>query len=275
MEKFSLLNSQFIILFVKVTEEIKSKHLKSFISSQLQLKNIAYKNKKVYFSFIKQLSAYQIIVFENSKFDFLFFDNLKTNIKYIVLVIEFYILVLKNKQLYYLLPINYSLDKNQITQLIINKLQLKSFEIMLLSKEEIKIAIKNTKKNSSNLIHYSSFLTLDIFLFICFFCIASFFIYINKSDKNQNNIKYKKAPILNKKTVLSKKLLNIYKELDLNKIHLKQGDFSTNKYSLIVLSNSLLKVESFSKQLAFEIEYIKFDQKEDKYEVSLFKTTTK
>lgn len=70
-------------------------------------------------------------------------------------------------------------------------------------------------------------------------------------------------------------MLNIYKELDLNKIHLKQGDFSTNKYSLIVLSNSLPKVESFSKQLAFEIEYIKFDQKEDKYEVSLFKTTTK
>lgn len=175
MEKFI----DFKTVLISVDEEILQKNLDKFIDTSLKLKGIKVKiNENIFYTFIKELNSYQITIFKTNKF---YFSNLEKYIKnesiYTLFVYENYLILYKNKKLYYYQYLKYKLTKEQIKEYFFKRFNFSSVEPIYLNS----LSFQKDINSSSNI----KFKYLFLFLATLLFSFALFSLFKNKNLKKQ------------------------------------------------------------------------------------------
>ncbi|AXX87830.1 hypothetical protein AMRN_2115 [Malaciobacter marinus] len=271
MEKFSILNNYFFTILIHVNEQIDDKYIKEFICSNLQLKNISYKHKYIYYSYVEQLNSYQVFVFEKNDFVLLFLDNINGDGLYTLLFYDSYLILLKNKKLYYFLNLKYKLSENEIIQLIKNKLNIEISTIMNLDNKSFEKLIGKSQKNKYNIIDFSSNNYLYAFMLNCIFCmifLSNYYFYTQ--NKTKDSEKNKVLLTKEKKDLKTKKLIDILNNSFTYNLKFKNLVIKENKIDLLVTSNKVVNIENFSKKIGAKVNFLEHNKQSNKYEAKLF-----
>ncbi|WP_404318431.1 hypothetical protein [Malaciobacter canalis] len=271
MEKFNILNNYFFTILIQVNEQIDDKYIKEFICSNLQLKNISYKHKYVYYSYIQQLNSYQVFVFEKNDFALLFLDSINSDSLYTLLFYDSYLILLKNKKLYYFLNLKYKLNEDELIQLIKNKLNIEISKITNLDNKSFEKLISKSQKNKYNILDFSSNNYLNALILNCILCIVflvNYFLYTQ--NRVTNSVENKVLFTKEKKDLKTKKLIDILNNSFAHNLKFKDLTIKSNKIDLLVSSNKVVNIENFSKKIGAKVNFLEHNKQSSEYEAKLF-----
>jgi len=226
----------FIILLIEIesTEEINSKNIDKFILTNLKLQNIDFqRDSKIIYTYISNLSLYQLILYNDACPEFLYFKSLHTNE---VFINKDYVVVYKNNKFFYYQKIENNILASNVVTFLKQRLQLDDLHVTNVNEASID---KNKKYNIIKPIKTYSFRYFIIYFFILLFIFSSFNFNIKKEKTDFNNIKRSAAN-------LKKQLLFYSISEELKKIY-TFANITENKIVQIILTNSKIKIETESK----------------------------
>ena len=256
---------------ITTSEEIHKKNLLDFCKTQLYLNDYTLEsNDFLNANYITESNKYFIYTTKNitKSFYFEYLDNLINEYEqeYVCFIVNTEIYVYKNKSIYYFQQLNFSLDENEIKNLIFEILNITldciininddfKYEDIFLEKSSI-TKIKNiNKKKQSNY--------FKLFVASILVAIVSCIYYYNQEEE-------KTTKLVAKYIYKSKKINDAITFLNLKKI-----DLEDIKYDGKLKLNIKISMENYSEKL---IEYLKikfkilnfnYDNKLDLYKVEL------
>ncbi len=254
MEKLN----DFKTILINVDEEILEKNLEKFINTSLKLKGIKTKiNENIFYSFIKELNSYQITIFKTNKF---YFFNLEKYIKeeggiYTLFIYNNYLILYKNKKLYYYQYLKYRLSNEQIQEYFFKRFNLSTIRPIYLnslySQEHINFDLTIKFKYI--------FLLAYTLLFSC-----SLFFLLKSEDLKKEEINLYKE-----KQLLSKQLVNLFDDLTNLDIKIKSLNFNQEEFKVVLYSNKQANIYKFinTNKKHFNTKKVFFNEKSKNYEL--------
>ncbi|QDF29788.1 hypothetical protein [Halarcobacter anaerophilus] len=226
----------FIILLYEInsTEEISSKNIDTFILTNLRIKGLSFeKNNRIFYSYIKRLSLYQVIVFKKSIPPFLFFKSLYENE---IFFDKDYVVVYKNKNLFYYQKLENEFSISDISAFLKQRLGLENIHTSDISKTKID---KNKKYNFIKPVKSYSFRYFIIYFFILLILFSSF-----EFNNKKNRTNFEEIKRSNKDLKKQLEFYSVSKEL---KEIFSFAQTNNSKIASIILNNSKIKVQIESK----------------------------
>ncbi|AXH15656.1 hypothetical protein CP985_04720 [Malaciobacter mytili LMG 24559] len=253
MEKFI----DFKTVLISVDEEILQKNLDKFIDTSLKLKGIKVKiNENIFYTFIKELNSYQITIFKTNKF---YFSNLEKYIKnesiYTLFVYENYLILYKNKKLYYYQYLKYKLTKEQIKEYFFKRFNFSSVEPIYLNS----LSFQKDINSSSNI----KFKYLFLFLATLLFSFALFSLFKNK------NLKKQEVSLYQEKKLLSTQLIKLFKEINNSNIYIKNLNFTKGEFKVVFYSKEQVSLYKFinNNKKYLDTKEVSFNEESKYYEL--------
>jgi len=240
-----------LIVDFETSEKIDEKYLKSFILSNLKLKNIALNpNDTIYINFIENINEYQIFIVDNS---FLFFEfevfslyKNKENAKFELFICEDFFVIFKNSHFYYYQKISENINQDDFLQFLNKKFKIQINNIHQINKEMLetlkseflKIVPKKHSKEPLKKLELKINLSFYIYIFYILIVIFCVFYYYENSIK----IDEKGQDIVNIEEIKSKFVFSSFEErfyeilenIDKNKLELISFEFRQNRAKIVV-----------------------------------------
>ena len=255
---------------VQVSEKIHKKDLKNFVKTQLILNDYVLGVKDYLEAiYLEETSQYFIFVSKDTNKSF-HFDAIKQKIKnsnktYICCINSGVMYIFKNKEIYYFQVLDFTLDNNEINNLINEKLEIEIEDIIYFTSEELNEVdqqeIINSKYKNLNIEYRYNYFYLIIF-FILILSILTMYIYSLEKEKPiktvQNN------------NYLSKKIQNTIKILDKNKLEIIDLIYDNRLVVIVNIEKNILS-DDLTKILKrnFRIENINFNHGLNVYKAEL------
>jgi hypothetical protein len=251
------------LISIEVTNKISSKYLNEFIKTSLKTHNISLEpHSKIFIKFIQEANIYEIYIINtliNNPFImqqiFKSYYKKDNTISIDIFITKDFFVVYKNKE-FYLSKKNKQYTKNDIINYLKFTYKLQIDNIYMIDDEELK-RLKQAFLNNSYNLEYISFNNHGYIYFLLYFLTsvvfsAYIFYYqplkyskiqsqqpniISNDIKQLQNLKqqYKKLStkvIKNKQ--LSKKIIELFNYLKLNKIHITKIEYKQQLYITIV-----------------------------------------
>lgn len=260
------------IVEFEVKQKIQEKFLKSYIDTNLKLKNILIeKNQKVFINFIESTNEYQLFIVDK-KFNYFFYQAILDSFKefefidFTLIIYDDFFVIFKDNELYYMQKIKTTIKKEELLVFLNKKLNIEFRNIKDLSesaffelKKEFLTKQKRLKKLNLQKLNLSkdfSFLIYIVYLFV-FITISIFYFRDILNDKiaKQNidpTIVLKQLEHKSFETVLKK----LVEEIEKNSLNLVSFEYKTefarviveskNKESINIFLNSFKKIEQSS-----------------------------
>ena len=145
------------VVDIEVTEKIDERYLKSFVLSNLKLKNISVENcDKLYVNYLEYPKEYQVFVV-NSQFTFFDFEAFYSYYEnrdfegFELLICSNFFLIFKDKKFFYYQKINQDLDQDDFVKFLNKKFNINISSIKIVSKDDfLKLKKEFQEKNQNN-----------------------------------------------------------------------------------------------------------------------------
>ena len=145
------------VVDIEVTEKIDERYLKSFVLSNLKLKNISLENcDKLYINYLEYPKEYQVFVV-NSQFTFFDFEAFYSYYEnrdfegFELLICSNFFLIFKDKKFFYYQKINQDLDQDDFVKFLNKKFNINISSIKIVSKDDfLKLKKEFQEKNQNN-----------------------------------------------------------------------------------------------------------------------------
>ena len=240
---------------IQTSQKISSKYITKFIQTSLQLNDIILiENDKVFFSYIKESSIYEIYILNSKSPNIsieskIFENNTKSkNYDYEIYILNKYYIVYKNSKCYFFKE-NKNYAKNDIINYIEFKYKIKILNCNIVSHDThdgIKndyldknyiqsINFINIQKNKFLLYYFAYLFTFMIFIYF------SLSISSNKNYKNTHNQTLQNKIIINNKDTIKV----LIKNLNNYNIKVNQIIFNNYSYDISLYSTSVKKIYKF------------------------------
>lgn len=151
-------SNDIIVVDIEVTEKIDDRYLKSFVLSNLKLKNISLENcDKLYVNYLEYPKEYQVFVV-NSQFIFFDFEAFYSYYEnrdfegFELLIYSNFFLIFKDKKFFYYQKINQDLNQDDFIKFLNKKFNINISNIKLVSKDEFEKLKKSLFKKIKKLI---------------------------------------------------------------------------------------------------------------------------
>ncbi|WP_164468919.1 hypothetical protein [Aliarcobacter cryaerophilus] len=155
-------SNDIIVVDIEVTEKIDDRYLKSFVLSNLKLKNISLENcDKLYVNYLEYPKEYQVFVV-NSQFIFFDFEVFYSYYEnkdfegFELLIYSNFFLIVKDNKFFYYQKINQDLNQDDFIKFLNKKFNINISKIKVVSKDEFEklkkeFIQKNQKINNKNI----------------------------------------------------------------------------------------------------------------------------
>ena len=171
-------SNDIIVVDIEVTEKIDDRYLKSFVLSNLKLKNISLENcDKLYVNYLEYPKEYQVFVV-NSQFIFFDFEAFYSYYEnrdfegFELLIYSNFFLIFKDKKFFYYQKINQDLNQDDFIKFLNKKFNINISNIKVVSKDEFEKLKKDFIQKNQKINPVSSAIPIKEFgginLFPCF-----------------------------------------------------------------------------------------------------------
>lgn len=261
-------SNDIIVVDIEVTEKIDDRYLKSFVLSNLKLKNISLENcDKLYVNYLEYPKEYQVFVV-NSQFIFFDFEAFYSYYEnrdfegFELLIYSNFFLIFKNKKFFYYQKINQDLNQDDFIKFLNKKFNINISNIKLVSKDEFEKLKKdfiqknqkiNHKKNinkdglkyidlKSNFSFYIYIFYLLSILFIGYYFYNTYFNIVEKKDEIIDFEAIKSKITFNS---FEEKFYVISKNIDKNRLVLNSFDYRNDTAKIVVSSSNKENIDKF------------------------------
>lgn len=176
-------SNDIIVVDIEVTEKIDDRYLKSFVFSNLKLKNISLENSnKLYVNYLEYAKEYQVFVV-NSQFSFFDFEVFYSYYEnrdfrgFELLICSNFFLIFKDKRFFYYQKINQDLNQDDFVKFLNKKFNINISSIKIFSKDEFEKLKKDFINKNQNNNHHKN-INKDGLKYIDLKANFSFYIYI-------------------------------------------------------------------------------------------------
>jgi len=240
-----------LIVEFETSEKIDEKYLKSFILSNLKLKNIVLNpNDTIYINFIENINEYQVFIVDNSflffEFEVFYFYKDKKNAEFELFICEDFFVIFKNSHFYYYQKISENINQDDFLQFLNKRFKIQINNIHQINKEMLetlkseflKIVPKKHSKEPLKKLELKINLSFYIYIFYILIVIFCAFYYYENSIK----IEEKEQDIVNIEEIKSKFIFSSFEErfyeilenIDKNKLELISFEFRQNRAKIVV-----------------------------------------
>ncbi len=264
------------VLEIKASEKINIKYIEKFIFRHLELQNFKLSKKSlIYYSFIKPLKTYQILLFEgNSKNSFLPFC-FDSKIKYELFLTKTFFVIYKENKVYNYQIINEDIKIEELNFFVNNSLKIDNITITKVSLKELEM---NTQNNSHDFIRVEKSNTFKYYIiYIIFLCSFSYYIFFlnnnqnikeinfNMENKNIERIKKSREFIF-----VSSFIIKLFEEAKNKKVYIVSLNLKNSKIKLKFESKSKDNIYKFLDVFSdYTIENINFDLQMKRYKTDV------
>ncbi|MBL3519441.1 hypothetical protein H0A43_03090 [Arcobacter lanthieri] len=246
-----VLSKDILIVELETSEKINDKYLKSFILSNLKLKNISLnQNDIIYINFIENIKEYQLFIVNNG-FKFFEFEVFHTYIDknsngFSLFICQDFFIIFKHSNLYYYQKINQNINQDDFLQFLEKKFKIKIEKIYQISPDILKNLKSEFLKNFSKK-HYKeplkkfelkkdfSFYIYIFYLLIVIYFSFYYFQNIKKYEEKEQNI-VKIEDIKEKYSFISfeERFYKILENIDKNRLTLISFEFRQNRAKIVI-----------------------------------------
>jgi len=240
-----------LIVDFETSEKIDEKYLKSFVLSNLKLKNISLNpNDTIYINFIENINEYQVFIVDSS---YLFFEfevfslyKDKESSKFELFICEDFFTILKNSHFYYYQKISENINQDDFLQFLNKKFKIQIDKIHQINKEMLqtlkseflKTASKKHSKEPLKKLELKinfSFYIYIFYLLITIFCTFYYYENILKiEEKEQNIVNIEEIKSKFFFSSFEKKFYEILANIDKNELELISFEFRQNIATIVV-----------------------------------------
>ena len=261
-------SNDIIVVDIEVTEKIDDRYLKSFVFSNLKLKNISLENcDKLYVNYLEYPKEYQVFVV-NSQFIFFDFEAFYSYYEnrefegFELLIYSNFFLIFKDKKFFYYQKINQELNQDDFLRFLNKKFNIDISSIKVVSKDEFEKLKKDfTTKNQNNnhnktinkegLKHIDLKASFSFYIYILYLLAILFFGYYFYNT--YFNVTQKKEEIIDFEAIKSKIAFNsfedkfyvISKNIDKNRLVLNSFDYRHDTAKIVVSSSNKQNIDKF------------------------------
>ncbi|WP_026804807.1 hypothetical protein [Aliarcobacter lanthieri] len=272
-----VLSKDILIIELETSEKINDKYLKSFIQSNLKLKNISLnQNDIIYINFIENIKEYQLFIVTNG-FKFFEFEVFHTYIDknsngFTLFICQDFFIIFKNTNLYYYQKISQNINEYDFLQFLEKRFKIKIEKIYQISPDILKNLKIEFLKNFSKK-HYKeplkkfelkkdfSFYIYIFYLFIVIYFAFYYFQNIKKYEEKEQNI-VRIEDIKEKYSFISfeERFYKILENIDKNRLTLISFEFRQNRAKIVInhknKDNINLFLESYGNVLTSSINFL-------------------
>ncbi|WP_418179841.1 hypothetical protein ACNSOO_05300 [Aliarcobacter lanthieri] len=257
-----VLSKDILIIELETSEKINDKYLKSFIQSNLKLKNISLnQNDIIYINFIENIKEYQLFIVTNG-FKFFEFEVFHTYIDknsngFTLFICQDFFIIFKNTNLYYYQKISQNINEYDFLQFLEKRFKIKIEKIYQISPDILKNLKIEFLKNFSKK-HYKeplkkfelkkdfSFYIYIFYLFIVIYFAFYYFQNIKKYEEKEQNI-VKIEDIKEKYSFISfeERFYKILENIDKNRLTLISFEFRQNRAKIVINHENKYNINLF------------------------------
>ena len=261
-------SNDIIVVDIEVTEKIDDRYLKSFVFSNLKLKNISLENcDKLYVNYLEYAKEYQVFLV-NSKFSFFDFEAFHSyyeNREFVgfeLLICSNFFVIFKDKKFFYYQKINQELNQDDFLRFLNKKFNIDISSIKVVLKDEFEklkkdFTTKNQNNNHNKTINKEGLKYIDLkasfsfYIYILYLLAILFFGYYFYNT--YFNVTQKKEEIIDFEAIKSKIAFNsfedkfyvISKNIDKNRLVLNSFDYRNNIARVVVSSANKQNTDKF------------------------------
>ncbi|PRM88289.1 hypothetical protein CJ671_09120 [Aliarcobacter cryaerophilus] len=259
-------SNDIIVVDIEVTEKIDYRYLKSFVLSNLKLKNISLENSdKLYVNYLEYAKEYQVFVV-NSQFSFFDFEVFYTYYENIdfegfeLLICSNFFVIFKDKRFFYYQKINQDLNQDDFVKFLNKKFNINISSIKIVSKDEFEKLKKDfINKNQINTkyinkeglkyidlkANFSFYIYIFYLLSVLFFGYYFYNTYFNIVEKKEEPIDFEAIKSKIAFNSFEDKFYVISKNIDKNRLVLNSFDYRHGTGKIVVSSSNKQNIDKF------------------------------
>lgn len=259
-------SNDIIVVDIEVTEKIDYRYLKSFVLSNLKLKNISLENSdKLYVNYLEYAKEYQVFVV-NSQFSFFDFEVFYTYYEnrdfegFELLICSNFFVIFKDKRFFYYQKINQDLNQDDFVKFLNKKFNINISSIKIVSKDEFEKLKKDfINKNQINTkyinkeglkyidlkANFSFYIYIFYLLSVLFFGYYFYNTYFNIVEKKEEPIDFEAIKSKIAFNSFEEKFYVISKNIDKNRLVLNSFDYRHGTGKIVVSSSNKQNIDKF------------------------------
>lgn len=260
--------SDITVVDIDVTEKIDDRYLKSFVLSNLKLKNIPLVNcDRLYVNYIQSAKEYQVLLVNHkfSFFDFEAFYSFYKRIDFIgfeLLVCNSFFVIFKDKRFFYYQKISEELNQDDFIRFLNKKFNIEINSVKNISKDDFETIKKdfldenrleknkiNRNKDGLKLIDLKSSFSFYIYIFylcsILFFGYYFYNTYLKTIEKEEQVIDFEAIKSRIAFDSFEEKFYLISKNIDKNRLILNSFDYRNSTAKIVVRSSNKQNIDKF------------------------------
>ena len=259
-------SNDIMVVDIEVTEKIDYRYLKSFVLSNLKLKNISLENSdKLYVNYLEYAKEYQVFVV-NSQFSFFDFEVFYTYYEnrdfegFELLICSNFFVIFKDKRFFYYQKINQDLNQDDFVKFLNKKFNINISSIKIVSKDEFEKLKKDfINKNQINTkyinkeglkyidlkANFSFYIYIFYLLSVLFFGYYFYNTYFNIVEKKEEPIDFEAIKSKIAFNSFEEKFYVISKNIDKNRLVLNSFDYRHGTGKIVVSSSNKQNIDKF------------------------------
>lgn len=259
-------SNDIVVVDIEVTEKIDYRYLKSFVLSNLKLKNISLENSdKLYVNYLEYAKEYQVFVV-NSQFSFFDFEVFYTYYEnrdfegFELLISSNFFVIFKDKRFFYYQKINQDLNQDDFVKFLNKKFNINISSIKIVSKDEFEKLKKDfINKNQINTkyinkeglkyidlkANFSFYIYIFYLLSVLFFGYYFYNTYFNIVEKKEEPIDFEAIKSKITFNSFEEKFYIISKNIDKNRLVLNSFDYRHGTGKIVVSSSNKQNIDKF------------------------------
>lgn len=259
-------SNDIVVVDIEVTEKIDYRYLKSFVLSNLKLKNISLENSdKLYVNYLEYAKEYQVFVV-NSQFSFFDFEVFYTYYEnrdfegFELLICSNFFVIFKDKRFFYYQKINQDLNQDDFVKFLNKKFNINISSIKIVSKDEFEKLKKDfINKNQINTkyinkeglkyidlkANFSFYIYIFYLLSVLFFGYYFYNTYFNIVEKKEEPIDFEAIKSKITFNSFEEKFYVISKNIDKNRLVLNSFDYRHGTGKIVVSSSNKQNIDKF------------------------------
>lgn len=259
-------SNDIVVVDIEVTEKIDYRYLKSFVLSNLKLKNISLENSdKLYVNYLEYAKEYQVFVV-NSQFSFFDFEVFYTYYEnrdfegFELLICSNFFVIFKDKRFFYYQKINQDLNQDDFVKFLNKKFNINISSIKIVSKDEFEKLKKDfINKNQINTkyinkeglkyidlkANFSFYIYIFYLLSVLFFGYYFYNTYFNIVEKKEEPIDFEAIKSKIAFNSFEEKFYVISKNIDKNRLVLNSFDYRHGTGKIVVSSSNKQNIDKF------------------------------
>ena len=259
-------SNDIVVVDIEVTEKIDYRYLKSFVLSNLKLKNISLENSdKLYVNYLEYAKEYQVFLV-NSQFSFFDFEVFYTYYEnrdfegFELLICSNFFVIFKDKRFFYYQKINQDLNQDDFVKFLNKKFNINISSIKIVSKDEFEKLKKDfINKNQINTkyinkeglkyidlkANFSFYIYIFYLLSVLFFGYYFYNTYFNIVEKKEEPIDFEAIKSKIAFNSFEDKFYVISKNIDKNRLVLNSFDYRHGTGKIVVSSSNKQNIDKF------------------------------